>query len=47
MGYMFLGEVVSKVSGVPYEEYVRNEILLPKANLTLLMESFLKVMQLV
>ncbi|HBL77010.1 MAG: hypothetical protein A2W90_19440 [Bacteroidetes bacterium GWF2_42_66] len=29
MGYMFLGEVISKVSGKPYEEYIRNEILLP------------------
>lgn len=29
VGYLALGEVVSEVSGAPYEEYVRDEILLP------------------
>ncbi len=29
MGYMFLGEVVSTVSGQPYESYVRDNILIP------------------
>ena len=29
LGYLVLGEVVSEVSGVRYEEYVREEILLP------------------
>jgi CubicO group peptidase (beta-lactamase class C family) len=29
LGYLVLGEVISEVSGVGYEEYVRNEILLP------------------
>lgn len=29
MGYMFLGDVIAKVSGMSYEEYVRSEILLP------------------
>jgi CubicO group peptidase (beta-lactamase class C family) len=29
LGYLVLGEVVSEVSGVRYEEYVRDEILLP------------------
>ena len=29
MGYMFLGEVISKVSGMPYEEYIQEEILIP------------------
>ncbi len=27
MGYMFLGEVISKVSGQPYADYIQNEIL--------------------
>ena len=29
MGYMFLGEVISKISGMPYEKYIRQKILLP------------------
>ena len=29
MGYMFLQEVIEYVSGQPYEEYVRNEVLKP------------------
>lgn len=29
MGYMFLGEVISKVSEMPYQEYIQQEILLP------------------
>jgi CubicO group peptidase (beta-lactamase class C family) len=29
MGYMFIGEIISKISGQPYEDYVRNEILIP------------------
>jgi CubicO group peptidase (beta-lactamase class C family) len=29
LGYLVLGEVISEVSGVPYEEYVREEILVP------------------
>lgn len=29
MGYLFLGEVISKASGMPYEEYIRKEILIP------------------
>lgn len=29
MGYMFLGEVISKVSGMSYEEFVRKEVLIP------------------
>ena len=29
MGYMFLGEVIRKVSGMPYEDYVRKQILSP------------------
>ena len=29
MGYMFLGEVISKASGMRYEEYIQKEILLP------------------
>ena len=29
MGYMFLGEVISKITGRPYDEYIRHEILIP------------------
>jgi CubicO group peptidase (beta-lactamase class C family) len=29
MGYMFLGEVISKISGKSYEDFVREEILIP------------------
>lgn len=29
MGYMFLGEVISKTTGKSYEDYVRDEILIP------------------
>ena len=29
IGYMFLGEVISRVSGKTYEDYVRDEILIP------------------
>ncbi|MDX9882885.1 MAG: serine hydrolase domain-containing protein [Prolixibacteraceae bacterium] len=29
MGYMFLGEVISTISGRPYDEYIRDEILFP------------------
>jgi CubicO group peptidase (beta-lactamase class C family) len=29
LGYLVLGEVISEVSGMPYEEYVREEILVP------------------
>lgn len=29
MGYMFLGEIISTVTGRNYEDYVRNEILIP------------------
>ena len=29
MGYLFLGEVIERISGLPYEEYVRENILNP------------------
>jgi len=29
IGYMFLGEVIKRVTGMPYEDYVRNEVLFP------------------
>jgi len=29
MGYMFLGEVISKIACMPYEEYIQKEILIP------------------
>ena len=29
LGYLVLGEVISEISGMPYEEYVREEILVP------------------
>jgi len=29
MGYLFLGEVIERVSGLPYDEYVREKILKP------------------
>jgi CubicO group peptidase (beta-lactamase class C family) len=29
MGYMFLGEIITRVTGMPYEDYVRKNILFP------------------
>ncbi len=29
MGYMFLGDVIAKVSGMPYEDFIRKEVLIP------------------
>ncbi len=29
LGYAMLGNIVTKVSGIPYQEYIRNELLLP------------------
>lgn len=29
MGYMFLGEIIKRVTGMPYEDYVRKNILFP------------------
>jgi len=29
MGYMFLGEIITRVTGMPYEDYIRKNILFP------------------